>query len=222
MGRLEDLIIQLRKQFDTERIRKEELDILNREASPAKRDALVDVYQRAIDEMKPRLEKTLQDLLQYPPHHDRHLSKLAGFHDGNPDAFEKSIFIMTKFPKQPNDAEATDADRKLDDVIHTVEDAIRASPGGWIPRIADSRNPHYHALLWDDIELYLLGCARGVAIVEDMYLPELNPNVALEWGWMRGMGRDVLYLQEKSFKHARADFQGFRLATFSGRNPRKV
>ena len=48
---------------------------------------------------------------------------------------------------------------------------------------------------------------RGIAIVEDKYLPELNPNVAMEWGWMRGMGRNVLYLVEKDFKKQRAEFQ---------------
>jgi hypothetical protein len=30
----------------------------------------------------------------------------------------------------------------------------------------------------------------------------------MEWGWMRGMGRDVLYLVEKDFKKQRADRGG--------------
>jgi len=68
------------------------------------------------------------------------------------------------------------------------------------------------------MELYLLGCARGVAIVEGKYLPELNPNVALEWGWMTGMGREVLFLRESSFKHDRADWGGLLSSSFEWDN----
>ena len=50
--------------------------------------------------------------------------------------------------------------------------------------------------------------SRGIAIVEDKYVPELNPNVAMEWGWMRALKRSVLFLREESFDHARADWDG--------------
>jgi hypothetical protein len=73
--------------------------------------------------------------------------------------------------------------------------------------------------LWDNVELHLLGCSRGVAIVEDKYTKELNPNVAMEWGWMVGMGRRVLYLVEKSFKHARADWGGLIKEEFDWEKP---
>jgi hypothetical protein len=48
-------------------------------------------------------------------------------------------------------------------------------------RIAVVKSPSRHEQLWDNVELYLLGCRRGIAIVEDKYLPELNPNVAMDW-----------------------------------------
>jgi hypothetical protein len=65
----------------------------------------------------------------------------------------------------------------------------------------------------------LVGCQRGVAIIEDKYLPELNPNVAMEWGWMKGMGRDVLFLREEDFKHERADWKGLVDYTFTWADP---
>jgi hypothetical protein len=71
---------------------------------------------------------------------------------------------MTRFPLQANDTNAKKADQELWDAIHTVEEAIRISPGGRIPKLADSRNPHYHPLLRDDVEVYLPGCSRGIAI----------------------------------------------------------
>jgi len=48
---------------------------------------------------------------------------------------------------------------------------------------------------------------------------ELNPNVALEWGWMKGVGKDVLFLVEESFNHDRADWSGYLNDKFSWSNP---
>jgi hypothetical protein len=83
---------------------------------------------------------------------------------------------MTKFPDAGKPA-ALNAE--LMAVIQAVCDAVAGR--GYVARLA-SDTP-YHNILWDNVELYLLGCKRGVAIVEDKYLPELNPNVAMEWGW---------------------------------------
>ncbi len=80
----------------------------------------------------------------------------------------------------------------------------------------------YHELLWDNVELYLLGCSRGIAILEDQYKSELNPNVAMEWGWMRGMGKEVLCLVEKRFNHPRADWSGLIEDYFSWENPEET
>jgi hypothetical protein len=63
-------------------------------------------------------------------------------------------------------------------------------------------------MLWDNVELFLLACSKGIAIVESKYKQELNPNVSMEWGWMRGMDRDVLYLVEETFDLSRADWGG--------------
>src|SRR4029453_13123531 len=119
---------------------------------------------------------------------------------------------MTKFPdpkhNNPNDA-------ALEAVVKAVRDAVQGC--GYSARVAS--DVRYHPILWDNVELYLLGCSRGIAIVEDKYLPELNPNVAMEWGWMRGMGRDVLYLVEKNFQRKRADWGGLIEARFDWANP---
>lgn len=44
--------------------------------------------------------------------------------------------------------------------------------------------------------------------------PELNPNVAMEWGWMRAMGKRVLFLREDGFAHGRAYSGGLRTGSF--------
>jgi hypothetical protein len=126
--------------------------------------------------------------------------------------FEKSVFVMTKFPEPASQAAI---DLQLRAVIQAVIDAVRDC--GYRARLANEQR--FHAGLWDNVELYLLGSRRGIAIVENKYLDELNPNVAMEWGWMRGMGRDVLYLVEKDFGRARADWNGFIQDSFDWAHP---
>jgi hypothetical protein len=141
-------------------------------------------------------------------HYLRHSDKLGEFFKVG--GFEESVFIMTKFP-DPGDPQA----QKLQTVIDTVVSGIHDRQ--YKPRIAS--DAIHHRWLWDNVEIYLLGCARGIAIVEDKYLPELNPNVALEWGWMEGMGRSVLYLREEEFKHDRADWTGLITSRFDWNDP---
>lgn len=69
------------------------------------------------------------------------------------------------------------------------------------------------------MEPNLLACSRGIAIIEDKYKLELNPNVAMEWGWMRAMGKPVLFLVEQSFVHGRADWDGLIKHRFDRGNP---
>ncbi|HEY6186874.1 MAG TPA: hypothetical protein VIW80_04285 [Pyrinomonadaceae bacterium] len=141
-------------------------------------------------------------------HYLRHLKELEEFHKEG--VYDESVFIMTKYPTKGDPM----AD-KLQTVIDAVIDGIRKR--NYKPRICT--DAIHHRWLWDNVELYLLGCSRGVAIVEDKYLPELNPNVAMEWGWMAGMDRKVLFLRELGFNHDRADWQGLNDARFDWDDP---
>ena len=152
----------------------------------------------------------LAELVEFPPHHVRHAGLLEKFWESG--TYERSVFIMIKFPADGPARRKKDED--LWRVINAVSAAVEAA--GYVPRIATQRR---HDLLWDNVELYLLGCARGIAIVEDKYLPELNPNVAMEWGWMRGMGKRVLYLAEQEFDRGRADLEGLLKDRFSWADP---
>jgi hypothetical protein len=86
-----------------------------------------------------------------------------------------------------------------------------------VPRLASDRS--YHDRLWTNVQIYMLGCRRGIAIMESRYRQELNPNIAMEWGWMVGMGRSVLYLRENTFQHARADWDGLLHDSFDWDDP---
>lgn len=152
--------------------------------------------QARIDKDVDRCRRELLSLIDFPPRHVRHFTLLEQF--WNEGSYERSVFLMTKFPEPGESAKAAELQRVIDAV------ASATTAAGFIPRIA--RFPSdYHPGLWDNVELHLLGCRQGIAIVEDRYLPELNPNVAMEWGWMRGMGKPVLFLLEQRFGHFRAD-----------------
>ncbi len=191
-------------------LERDRLELLNSTLNAAMKDERDQELKSDIERQRLRLVRVLQQVVEFPPQHLRHGQFLAQFH--GLAAFDKSVFVMTKFPDPKNPAPA---DAQLQTVIQAVRDAVQSC--GYVARIASDKR--YHAILWDNVELYLLGCQRGIAIVEDKYLPELNPNVAMEWGWMRGMGRNVLYLVEKDFKKQRADWGGLIESKFDWANP---
>jgi len=156
-----------------------------------------------------RLLKLLQRTVDFPPRHLRHFAMLEQFWiEGS---YDRSVFVMSKFP-----GGGTPADTELEHLLTVVADAI--TQAGFCPRVA--RGPsRYHDSIWDNVELHLLGCRQGVAIVEDRYLDELNPNVTMEWGWMRGMGKPVLFLVEGEFSKPRADIGGLIEQSFAWTNP---
>ena len=165
----------------------------------------------ADDIRKKELERidVLRDLVMFPPHHAQYDALLKPFcADG---ACERSVFVMTKYP----DGENAARDQELQRVTDAVTQAITEC--GFMPRLASKKK--YHANLWENVELYLLCCRRGIAIVEDKFKPLLNPNVAMEWGWMRAMGKPVLYLVEKEAKVTPADLGGLIKAQFDWADP---
>jgi hypothetical protein len=145
---------------------------------------------------------------RYARDYEEYRDSLEKFH--TIASYERSIFIMTKYPN-PDLRQQTDEDRKLERIIALVQGAIEKR--GFIGRLASDKR--YQDTVWSNIEVYLLGCSKGVAIVENKYGPDVNPNIAMEWGWMRSAKKDVLYLLEGDFKNERADFTGFLSESFS-------
>lgn len=77
---------------------------------------------------------------------------------------------------------------------------------GLVARRADNRT--HRKELWDNLSVYMLGCKYGVALLEDRVKDEFNPNVALEYGFLRALGRDVVLLRDEGFSNNRADVIG--------------
>jgi hypothetical protein len=111
---------------------------------------------------------------------------------------------MMKFP-DPANMEVWQL-QCLEDIYVAVKDELDRH--GLVARRADKKVYATSKRLWDNLCIYMLGCRYGVAILEDHVGDELNPNVALEYGFMKGLGREVVLLKERRFKHLRADLVG--------------
>lgn len=213
MDDVSTFLARMKQSFLEER---EKLDRLSLLEAQLDRDPLyADHIKRQVTRVREELtacrvdmEELVKILLRVPPWHSRHRTALGPFFDDG--GFEKSVFVMTKFPEGNEEP-----DHKLSALIKLVEDGL--AERGYVARLATKAR--FHDWLWDEVEVHLLGCATGIAIVEDHYRPELNPNVAMEWGWMRAMGRRVLFLREREFAHGRADLGGLRAWDFEWATP---
>jgi hypothetical protein len=209
MDEISTFLVQLKRSFFEQREKDDLIEELEKQLldrDPLYAGFLEQKIRRVREELKTcrnEMEHLVKLLLQVPPWHSRHRTALGPFFkDGD---YDSSVFLMTKFPD--GDSEP---DEKLQCIINLVCTGLLER--GLRPRLATGAR--FHDWLWDEVELHLLGCATGVAIVEDRYRPELNPNVAMEWGWMRAMGKRVLFLRERSFAHGRADIGGLRAWNF--------
>lgn len=112
------------------------------------------------------------------------------------DVYDKNVFIMTRF--QEGNAQLTLIDA-------TIRQSL--SQNGLVGHRADDKCYPNDRNLWDNVCTYMFGCRYGVAVLEDIMASEFNPNVALEYGFMRALGKPTLLLKEKRFL-PRADILG--------------
>lgn len=188
---------------------RERKDYLNSDLNAADKAEKLDRIDAQIQQLEGDRLAALHDLVSYPPDFLPYKPALANFWGQTPA--QRSVFIMTKYP----DGADAQLDQQLQAVIDTVVAAVTAR--GYHPHLAIKKK--LHANLWENVECHMLGCARGIAIVEDRFNPKLNPNVAMEWGWMRAMRRPVTYLVEKAVAVVPADVAGLIQSRFDWLDP---
>lgn len=189
--------------------RKERQEYVNSNLGPADKAEKIDRIDEEIVMLEARRLKAMQDLVTYPPEYLPYLPELSGFWKKTPA--DRSVFIMTKYPDGADAA----LDAQLQAVIDTVVAAVKAC--NYHPHLAVHQKLHPN--LWENVECHMLACGRGIAIVEDRFNPRLNPNVAMEWGFMRAFRKPVTYLVEKDVKTVPADVAGLIQSRFAWTNP---
>jgi hypothetical protein len=74
--------------------------------------------------------------------------------------------------------------------------------------------PESVALIWDSADVSgSLGKLRSYV--------ESESTKAIEWGWLRAMGRQVLYFRESGFSREQADMMGLIADQFDWNEPEK-
>ena len=62
--------------------------------------------------------------------------------------------------------------------------------------------------LWSNICVYMMGCKLGVCVFEEIDEREFNPNVPLEYGFLRAINRQVLLLKDRRMPKLPSDMTG--------------
>lgn len=124
------------------------------------------------------------------------------FFGDNPD-YTKNVFIMTKFDKD---------NVKLNDVLSQLR--ITLEKRGFKPLRADVKMYLPDRDMWNNVCVYMLCCKQGIAILENHSRQEYNPNVAIEYGFMRALNKQTFLLRDKGFPRDRADIAGKEMLSF--------
>lgn len=131
-----------------------------------------------------------------PPGYQFLQEECSSFFQVNGD-YNRNVFIMTRF---------SPGNRLLETLDTTIRDVLRSH--GLNPLRADDRMFMRDRNLWNNVCVYMHCSKYGIAILEDRVANEFNPNVALEYGFMRALNKPVLLLADEGFRNLRADVIG--------------
>jgi hypothetical protein len=163
------LIVWLSSEIATlDKKRKEWLDL--NAADRAERLHWLDVQFELYE--KERME-VLQDLVQFPPQHLQYRELLEQFNKEIMAPYRLRVFIMTKYP----DGADAKLDAQLQTVINTVKDAVQAK--AYHPYLASDKAWHHN--VWENVEFYMLACARGNLLLHCAHPPPFHRDVRIEF-----------------------------------------
>ncbi len=123
-----------------------------------------------------------------------HLARfMPEFLRDHPDV-SKNVFLLMRFRSEPQYVQ-----------IHA---AIRDALLSYGLKVLRADDKDYTGDLWENVCLYMLGCAFGVAVFEEIDVREFNPNVALELGFMLALNKRCLLLKDKRMPRMPTDVVG--------------
>ena len=111
--------------------------------------------------------------------------------------YDKNVFIMTRLEG---------GERLLESLDKELRGVLRQQ--GLDPVRADDKMYLRDRNLWNNVCLHMICCKQGIAILEDRIEYQFNPNVALEYGFMRALNKPTLLLKDVAFRNLRADIMG--------------
>tara|TARA_R110000787_G_scaffold453_1_gene1719 strand:+ start:4667 stop:5590 length:924 start_codon:yes stop_codon:yes gene_type:complete len=108
---------------------------------------------------------------------------LDSFSDDHPN-FERNVFVAMRFADTPQNAEIWKA---ISETLASLGMTAHRADTKVYPRDDD---------LWTNVCVYMLGCKYGICVFEEIDQRDFNPNVQIEYGFMRATDRRVLLLKD--------------------------
>jgi len=161
-------------------------------------DSSDDQQRQAAQERGKSYVDALYTLLTKPstlPGYETLQGLLDVFLKDHPD-FDRNVFIGMRFRDEGHFKEIHDSIKQA--LANFGLAALRADDKVY-PQDDD---------LWTNVCVYMMGCRYGVFVFEDIDEREFNPNVPLEYGFMRAANRRVLLLKEKRLPKMPSDITG--------------
>jgi hypothetical protein len=170
-------------------------------------------------------EETEYVLKKYKKHYEgienefqKYDSDLKEMWDRCKSDYDHSIFIMMPFKEELTY-------RTLTNVIKSTCENL-----GFKAFRVDDDNRRPYDILWENIVINMLSCKYGISVYvsektfdqsNEEYKFFHNPNVAMEYGFMKSRGKKVLILKDKK-SITPSDLQGFLWKPFDISNPDKT
>jgi hypothetical protein len=145
-----------------------------------------------------------------PPGYMHLVDECKEFFKYNPD-YSKNVFIMMKFDEK---------NIRLGEL--TKELKLILSSYGLNATRADDKMYFKDRDLWNNVCVYMICSKYGIAILENHSGQEYNPNVAIEYGFMRALDKPVLLLADSNYPRERADVSGKERVPFNIETPSTV
>ena len=121
---------------------------------------------------------------------------------------EKVAFVMMQFNKTQVHQE----------IYHAIRRSLTSL--GITGLRADSKQ--YHDDLFSNVLTYIYGCKTGIAVFERIESDNFNPNVSLEVGYMKALGKPVCLLKDRTLKTLHTDLVGKLYQEFDPQSPEKT
>ena len=92
--------------------------------------------------------------------------------------------------------------------LGSVAQAIRDAGHEAGINVVRADDKEYAPELWDNVAVYMHGCVAGIAVFEEINERQINPNIALECGFLMCQHKPVLLLKDKAMKDLPSDIIG--------------
>jgi hypothetical protein len=133
-----------------------------------------------------------------------HLAEACNlFFRDNPN-YAKNVFLIMKFDNR---------NLLLNDITSKLRYILIKH--GYNPIRANDKMYMKDRDMWNNVCVYMACSKQGIAVLKNYSKQEYNPNVAIEYSFMRALNKRVLLLKDEKFPVDRADIAGKEMLSFN-------